>query len=214
VYDVLHEQIDKRRALKVLHTREGLSPDALRRFQWETKADAAIQNPHVVEVFDAGELEGGIPYVVMERLEGETLAELLDREGFLPIAQICELVAQACVGVHAAHEAGIVHRDLKPANVFVTWRDGKPFVKILDFGIAKFDRELRADMTVTQEGTVLGTPLYMAPEQVRGRSDGGDRADGYAWGAVLYACATGRDQVHSDSDARGGVRVSAGVGGH
>src|SRR5258706_13441238 len=101
----------------------------------------------------------------MEMLKGETLEARVER-GPLPIAELASLVRQTCSGVQAAHDAGIIHRDLKPENVFITQRDGKPFVKILDFGISKFAEELTGQMGMTAEGAPMGTPYYMPPEQV------------------------------------------------
>lgn len=210
VYDVLQVQIGKRRALKILRSDEGFSRETVSRFQREIKADAAIQNEHVVEVFDAGELDDGQPYVVMERLEGETLGSLLRRKGQLGLEELCELMRQVCQGIQAAHDAGILHRDLKPANIFVTTRQGKPFVKILDFGIAKFLRKDAEDMTVTREGTLLGTPCYMAPEQIRGMTDLDERTDVYALGVILYECATGRVPYRAESSALLGVLICEG----
>jgi serine/threonine protein kinase len=210
VYDVLHDQIGKRRALKVLQSREALDTEALQRFQREMKADGAICNPHVVEVYDAGEIETGEPYVVLERLDGETLASLIQRKGVLDVDEICDLIGQTCAGVQAAHDAGIVHRDLKPANVFVTHREGKPFVKILDFGIAKFIRAVADDLTVTHEGTLLGTPCYMSPEQIRGKTDIDGRADVYALGVIMYECATGEVPYRAESMALLGVLICEG----
>lgn len=210
VYDVLHEQIAKRRALKMLHSDEPFSRETVSRFQREIKADGVIQNEHMVEVFDAGELEDGQPYVVMERLDGETLGSLLRRKGHLDTPELCELLEQVCQGVQAAHDAGILHRDLKPANIFVTTRQGKSFVKILDFGIAKFLRKDMEEMTVTCEGTLLGTPCYMAPEQIRGKTDLDERTDVYALGVILYECLTGRVPYRADSSALLGVLICEG----
>ncbi len=210
VYDVVHEQIGKRRALKILHPREELSTEAVHRFQREMKADAVIQNAHIVEVFDAGELEADQPYVVMERLDGQTLSDWLRCRAELRVDEICDLVAQACEGVQAAHDAGIIHRDLKPANLFVTMREGKPFVKILDFGIAKFSLPNADDFTVTREGVLVGTPCYMAPEQIRGQTDLDRRVDVYALGVILYESVAGRVPYRADSLAHLGALVCEG----
>jgi serine/threonine-protein kinase len=119
-------------------------------------------------------------------------------------------VGQICDGIQAAHDAGIVHRDLKPANLFVTMREGKPFVKILDFGIAKFSGALVEDLTVTHEGTLLGTPFYMSPEQIRGKTDIDGRADVYALGVILYECAAGEVPFRAESLALLGVLICEG----
>ena len=153
------------------------------RFLREARMAAALSHPNLVSVFDVGE-EGGLPYIVMEYVEGETLAELVAREGALPERRAVELLVQACAGLEQAHAAGLVHRDIKPQNLLVR-RDG--VVKIADFGIA---RTLESTQ-LTQAGTVLGTAAYLAPEQAAGERVT-SAADIYSLGAVAYELLTGR----------------------
>jgi serine/threonine-protein kinase len=191
VYEVEHELTKHRRALKVLHPRVAGSPTIVARFLREASAAARIGNPHIAETFDAGRLESGEPYLLMELLEGETLDGRVSRVGPLSPGEIADLVYQACEGIIAAHDAGIVHRDLKPENLFVTTRDGVPFVKVLDFGISKFESRRTGALGVTAEGAVMGTPFYMPPEQVRGSTSIDARADIYSLGVILYECSSG-----------------------
>jgi hypothetical protein len=199
VYEVEHELTKHRRALKMLHAQFRAYPTVIARFLREASAAGRIGNPHIIETFDAGELESGEPYLVMEYLEGETLSDLLGRKGRLSVGELADLCSQACVGVQAAHDCGIVHRDLKPDNLFIIMREGKPFVKLLDFGVSKFDAELTGGMGMTKEGATLGTPFYMPPEQVRGEKDIDARADVYAMGVILYECATGKRPFEADT---------------
>jgi serine/threonine protein kinase len=191
VYEVEHELTRHRRALKILHARAAQEPSAVARFLREASAAARIANAHIAETFDAGRLDTGEPYLVMELLEGETLDQRLQRLGPLEPAELADLVQQACDGVQAAHDAGIVHRDLKPENLFVITREGLPFLKILDFGISKFDSVRTGSLGVTTEGVLIGTPYYMPPEQVRGEKTIDAKADVYALGVILYECAAG-----------------------
>jgi serine/threonine-protein kinase len=191
VYEVEHEITKHRRALKVLHAYAAEQPGVVERFLREASAAGRVGNAHVAETFDAGKLESGEPYLLMELLDGETLDHRLQRSGPLDPGDLCDLIHQACEGVQAAHEAGIVHRDLKPENLMIVSRDGAPFVKILDFGISKFDAERTGSLKLTTEGLVMGTPYYMSPEQVRGSSTIDARTDIYALGVILYECACG-----------------------
>jgi serine/threonine protein kinase len=191
VYEVEHELTRHRRALKILHSRAAQEPNAVARFLREASAAARIGNPHIAETFDAGRLETGEPYLLMELLEGETLDQRLQRHGPIDPPELADFIQQACDGVQAAHDVGIVHRDLKPENLFVTTRDGAPFVKILDFGISKFDSVRTGSLGVTTEGVLIGTPYYMPPEQVRGEMTIDAKADVYALGIILYECAAG-----------------------
>jgi serine/threonine protein kinase len=191
VYEVEHEITKHHRALKVLHAYAAEQPGVVERFLREASAAGRVGNAHVAETFDAGKLDSGEPYLLMELLDGETLDQLLQRSGPLDPGILCDLIHQACEGVQAAHEAGIIHRDLKPENLMIVTRDGAPFVKILDFGISKFDAERTGSMKLTTEGLVMGTPYYMSPEQVRGSSTIDARTDIYALGVILYECATG-----------------------
>ena len=189
VFEVEHTLTKHRRALKLLHGEYARSPAVVTRFLREASAAGRIGNPHVVETFDAGRLDSGEPYIVMELLEGLTLADELARRGTIPVAETCDILLQACDGVRAAHAAGIVHRDLKPENLFLIKGEGS-FVKILDFGISKFDPDLTGTHALTHEGLALGTPYYMPPEQVRGEKDIGVQADVYSLGVILYECLT------------------------
>ncbi|HEY4107032.1 MAG TPA: protein kinase [Polyangiaceae bacterium] len=191
VYQIEHEITKHRRALKLLHNSMAQLPSVVERFLREASAAGRVGNPHIVETFDAGRLDTGEPYLVMEMLRGEPLSSRIAR-GPLPAADVIDLVGQACGGVQAAHDAGIVHRDLKPDNLFITEApDGRPFIKILDFGISKFDSAKTGGFQLTQEGAALGTPYYMPPEQIRGEVSLDARADVYALGVILYECLAG-----------------------
>jgi serine/threonine protein kinase len=209
VYEVQHVFTKHRRALKMLHRRLAENPEAVARFLREASAAGRIGNPHVVETFDAGQLETGEPYLVMELLSGEALDAVLEREKRLPPSRAMELVAQAAEGVHAAHQAGIVHRDLKPANLFVASGD-RPFVKLLDFGISKFSSIDVDQKALTRDGALLGTPHYMSPEQVRGDPNVDARADVYALGVVLYECLSGERPFDGNTLPELSVRIHEG----
>lgn len=191
VYEVEHTLTHHRRALKLLHGEMGIDPAVVERFLREASAAGRIGNPHIVETFDAGYLESGEPYIVMELLSGKTLAALLQERGALSLDRACAILEQVADGVAAAHAAGIVHRDLKPENIFLTGSE-HTFVKLLDFGISKFDPGTTGVPDLTLEGAPIGTPYYMAPEQVRGDRSVDARADVYALGVVFYECLTGR----------------------
>jgi serine/threonine-protein kinase len=191
VYEIEHELTKHRRALKLLHASMAAVPGVVERFLREASAAGRVGNPHIVESFDAGRLDTGEPYLVLEMLRGETLTDRISR-GPMPIGEMVDLVGQACDGIQAAHDAGIVHRDLKPDNLFVTDVNLHAFVKILDFGISKFDpSKTGGGMQLTQEGAALGTPYYMSPEQVLGLTNLDARSDVYALGVILYECAAG-----------------------
>jgi serine/threonine-protein kinase len=211
VYEVEHEFTRHRRALKMLH-RELLShPSIVARFLREASAAGHIGNPHIVETFDAGTLDTGEPYIVMEMLHGETLDARLARLGRLPLGELVDILGQACDAVDAAHAAGIVHRDLKPENLFLLDPDGRPFVKVLDFGISKFDATLTGSHGTTKEGTALGTPFYMSPEQVNGDKNLDARTDIYALGVILYECSSGQRPFVADALPRLSVLIHEGT---
>lgn len=196
VYEVEHELTKHRRALKLLHPEFARNETVVARFLREASAAGRIGSPHIVESFDAGILETGEPYLLMEMLSGVSLAELIEERGSLPEERVVEIVGQACAGVQAAHDAGIVHRDIKPDNIFVTHGG---VVKILDFGISKFDPSLTGDLGLTGDGAAMGTPFYMPPEQTQGASEVDGRADVYALGVVLYEALTGQKPFFANS---------------
>lgn len=192
VYIVEQESVRRARALKVMHGEFVGDSDLVRRFVQEAQIAARIDSDHVVEVITAGfDEQRRLPYLVMELLEGENLAELIARHGRLGWSEANELFAQVCHALGAAHRAGIVHRDVKPENIFVarSRRTNAPFfVKILDFGIAKVIAEAR----VTSRSTgAVGSPLWMAPEQMERGDRIGPPADVWALGLVAYHALTG-----------------------
>ena len=196
VYEAEHLGTGRKVALKVI-VKEALQSggDVVARFQREARASGAIDSQHVVQVLDTGvDPATQSPYLVMEHLTGEDLRALLDRVGPLPPDLALRIIAQACVGLARAHALGIVHRDIKAANIFVARREGDELtVKVLDFGIAKV-RSSVLDMSgasMTKTGTMLGSPVYMAPEQVVGNKDLDARADLFSLGITLYEALTG-----------------------
>lgn len=199
VYEVEHRITKHRRALKVLHPEMALSADVVERFLREASVAGTLDTEHVVETYDAGRLDDDTTYVLMELLEGEALDEHIARLGRLPPERAIRIAIEICEGLAAAHDAGIVHRDLKPANVFLArGRQGAPCVKLLDFGISKFSRVHR-DRTLTAVGALLGTPLYMAPEQSEGADRADERSDLYALGVILYEALSGTAPFDADT---------------
>src|SRR5262245_30981682 len=164
-----HTQLDQRVAIKFLLPSMLSNREVVERFQREARAAAKIKSEHVVRVSDVGTLDSGIPYIVMEFLEGGDLGELLSRRGILPIPLAIDYLLEACEALAEAHAAGIVHRDLKPANLFLARRtDETDIVKVLDFGISKQHTgdALMASPSLTKTTDVFGSPTYMSPEQL------------------------------------------------
>lgn len=172
---------------------------AAARFSREAAAAAQVKSPHVVQMLDFGVNEGKVPYIVMELLEGETLADRLDRVRVLPSPQACRILSEVAKAAAKAHDAGIVHRDLKPANVFLVRGDGvdDELAKVFDFGIAKVEPTSGSKTGATQAGTLLGTPQYMSPEQAAGKPVD-FRTDLYAMGIIAFECMTGRLPFDTD----------------
>ncbi len=195
VWEAVNEAVGKRVAIKLLEPSLATQPEFMRRFELEAQASALIDHPDIVDVLDTGTTEWGAPFMVMEYLQGITLRQLIKRFQRVTLAQAVALVAPLLDALAAAHEAGIVHRDLKPANIFLAVKP-RPAVKILDFGISKF---ANSD-GMTKTGATLGTPAYMAPEQVRDSRSTGPQADLYSVGAILYALLSGRPPFDGDSD--------------
>src|SRR6187551_1621003 len=201
VYLAEHPGIGRRAAVKVLRPGLTENPEIAKRFFNEARAANAIRHPGIVEVFDSGTLPTGVSYLVMELLEGESLAARL-RRGRLSIGATRNIAAQVASGLAAAHAAGIVHRDLKPDNLFLVpdYRDASiETVKILDFGIAKLGQDASRTSSVrTRTGSVMGTPAYMSPEQCRGTKEVDARTDIYALGVILFEMVCGRTPFVSE----------------
>jgi serine/threonine-protein kinase len=195
VYEATHTLIGKRVAVKVLLEKYARREAIVQRLEQEARLASSCQNEHIIDITDFGTTEDGRTFVVMEYLEGESLSECLARETRLPEQRILQIVSQAASALAAAHAKGIVHRDIKPENLFLLRRKDQDFVKVVDFGISKSLRasdEAEEQPRLTQTGMVLGTPLYMSPEQARGDDELDARVDIYALGVIMYEAATGR----------------------
>jgi serine/threonine-protein kinase len=194
IYYAEHALIGRAAAIKVLHPEMSTNKEAVNRFFNEAKATTTIKHAGIVEVFDYGYLPNGDGYIIMELLEGMTLAERLEKGGVFSEGNAALLVRGVCSALAAAHAKGIVHRDLKPDNIFLVEDADAPLgerPKVLDFGIAKLT-DIGIAGEVTKTGFVMGTPTYMSPEQCRGTGLLDHRADLYSIGCILYELSCGR----------------------
>jgi eukaryotic-like serine/threonine-protein kinase len=200
IYEVIHLETRRRRALKIMLPGILANREMRARFKLEATVAADIESEHIVETFDAGvDDESGAPFLVMELLRGSDLGSLTDRGEKLSATDVVTLLMQAASALDKTHAAGVVHRDLKPENLFVARRDdGSPKLKILDFGIAKVVSEGGQAAART---SVLGTPLYMSPEQIRGDGAIGPRADLYALTHIAFTLLVGRAYWSEHADA-------------
>jgi serine/threonine-protein kinase len=188
VWRAEHLTIGKQVAVKLLADELTDDAEAHERFVREATLLGQLTSPHVVAVHDFGD-SAGTPFFVMELLEGEDLGDRLARVQKLPLGTVTAILAQLCKALDRIHEIGVVHRDLKPGNVFLTKVDGDLVVKLVDFGIAK---NAQASFKTTSTGALLGTPLYMSPEQVLSTKDVGPASDLYSLAVVVYECLTGQ----------------------
>ena len=202
VYGAHDLQLERKVALKVLHDADALDDVAVKRFKREAMALGKLGHPHLCTVYDVGALESGVPYIVMEHLDGMTLGQRLKQVPALGTSLLVHLLSQACDALSTAHDAGVLHRDIKPDNIFLVRESGSTWsAKLLDFGVAKFSKDGMlgdAEASLTKTGMVMGTPYYMSPEQARGQRDLDARLDVYAMGVVAY-------------EALGGARPFAGT---
>jgi serine/threonine-protein kinase len=204
-------------AVKLMSAAFVTDPNYVLRFQREAQSAARIDSPHVVRILGSGVTTAGLPYIVMELLQGESLHARLENAGRLSLPLTCTIVTQVCHALAPAHAMGIIHRDIKPANIFLTEQDGKPFIKLLDFGVAKVQNSpVGGRMTQTRDR--VGTPFYMSPEQLFSAKHVDHRADLWSLAVVAYRCLTGELPYHGEvfwelvvSVKRGGFAPPSGL---
>jgi serine/threonine-protein kinase len=193
-------------AIKLIDAEIATNPEALNRFLREAQAAASLRSPHVVQILDHG-VDEGVPFIVMELLEGESLAGRLERVHHLSPADTARIMTQVGRAMTKAHEAGIVHRDLKPDNIFLVRNDEEEIAKVLDFGVAKSNLHgVAAVSSATRTGSVLGTPYYMSPEQAEGAKTVDHRTDVWAMGVIAWECLIGARPF--DAETLGGLLMA------
>jgi serine/threonine protein kinase len=199
VYLGVQSQIEREVAVKILRSEFKVNQTAVKRFLREARAASKLSHPHTITVYDFGQAMSGDLYIVMERLTGCSLADLLDDVGAMDPARAVHIMSQICDSLTEAHRVGITHRDLKPENIYIEQKAGMPdFVKVLDFGIAKMRADDDDVAKATQTGMICGTPTYMSPEQALGRELDG-RSDVYALGILLYELLTNQRPFEGDA---------------
>ncbi|MEM9691560.1 MAG: serine/threonine-protein kinase [Myxococcota bacterium] len=194
IFEAEHLGLQRNVALKVLHPSLAQDPEAIARLDREAKVVSAIGHPNICEVFDLGKTEAGSPFLVMELLRGQSLADLIKSERQVGFFELAPMLKQILAALEAAHSRGILHRDLKPENIFVerSRHSGRMTAKLLDFGISKSMTYEFNEQRLTHSGMVMGTPYYMAPEQARGDVVLDQRVDLWAVGVVMYEAMSGR----------------------
>lgn len=195
-----HMQLGQTVAIKFLRRNAAASGESVNRFVREARAAVGLQSAHVVRIMDVGALDDGLPYMVMEHLSGTDLSHVLEVRRMLPIQEAVDYLLQAMEAIAEAHAVGIIHRDLKPSNLFLTMRpDGTPLVKVLDFGISKAIDDGSQQASLTSTAMVMGSPLYMSPEQVRSTKNVDIRTDLWALGVILYELLVGVPPFEADT---------------
>ena len=197
VYQATHIELGRKLALKLMRPALSAETSFVERFRREAMTASRLGHPHIVDIIDSGRSDDGQFYFVMEFLDGKTLSAFID-QGPVSLPLALDLVTQIALGLDVAHRAGVVHRDLKPDNVIVLDRAGRPFVKLVDFGIAKV--VAGADQKLTTHGLIMGTPQYMAPEQAAGLTVDA-RADVYALGLILFELLTGHPPLTGETSS-------------
>jgi serine/threonine-protein kinase len=195
-----HLELDQMVAIKFLRPEIAEEAASAERFRREARAAARIRSPHICRVLDVGTTEDGLPYLVMEYLEGCDLSDELAKRGRFPVPEALDYVLQACEGLSEAHACGIVHRDLKPGNLYLESRsDGSRSIKVLDFGVSKSLIESAGQLKLTKTASLVGSPLYMSPEQLDAAIDVDARVDIWALGTILYELIAGRTPFLADT---------------
>jgi eukaryotic-like serine/threonine-protein kinase len=184
-------------AVKVVDRTAVPDEETLSRFMREAQSAATLRSPHVVQILDHG-LDGKVPFMAMELLEGENLAQRIKRVKRLSPQETARVLSHIGRAIGRAHEAGIVHRDLKPENVFLVKNEDEEIAKVLDFGVAKVERHALSEGTRTRTGSILGTPFYMSPEQAQGNRAVDSRSDLWSMGVIAFECLTGKRPFYSD----------------
>ena len=208
-----HLALSTQVAVKLIDPDLSKRPDARERFKREATAAAQLRSPHVVQILDHGidqGPEGDQPFIVMELLEGEDLFQRLEKRHHLSLRDTSKIMTQIARALTRAHAAGIVHRDLKPENIFLTHNDDDEIVKVLDFGVAKVRDAAKVTMQKTGVGTLIGTPHYMSPEQVKGIGEVDYRTDIWAFGVLAFQCVTG--DLPFDSEGVGDLLIKITIG--
>jgi serine/threonine-protein kinase len=199
VYLAEHQLLKRRSAIKLIRPNRAADPRSLARFEREVRATATLTHPNTVQIFDYGQAEDGTFYYVMEYLPGMSVFELVDRFGPLPPARIIHLLEQTCDALQEAHAIGLLHRDVKPGNIFAAELGGVHDVaKLLDFGLVKAAAGKEANLELTQDGQITGSPLYMSPEQASEKTEPDARSDVYSLGAVAYFMLVGHPPFQAE----------------
>src|SRR5258708_4863407 len=196
VYEALHLEMGKPVAVKTLSAMVAAVPGAKARFLREAQLTSRVRHPHIVDVTDVG-TESGVAFLVMELLSGEDLSQRLERTGPLPAEALADIMLPVCSAVIAAHQEGVIHRDLKPQNIFLSKGSRGIHPKVLDFGISKQTNDVAGALTRTS--AMIGTPHYLAPEQINNARSPRPASHQYALGAILYACLSGQRPFERDT---------------